>query len=584
MPDFSPGATRRIIELAMRSASVIAFIAVTALATPALAADHWVRMATPDFELYTAAGEKQGRDTIRHFEKVREFFLRASPVRSLGDFPLRIFQFDTESQYKPFRPIEVTVASFVATPAREYILMGDRTLNNFGLSIHEYMHLIVRHSGLKLPVWLNEGWADVYSTLRPMGKDTAVGDLLPERIASLASEKWLDFDTLTSVDRNSPIYHEESRVGIFYAESWALAHMLYLSPEYKDNFGKFVMALNSGKSTSEACQVAFGRSSSAVFQDLHSYFDRKKIYGRVFETRIEDHDAEIVSTRLPEFDSRLALADLLEAVGRIDEAKAEYARLEKEQPDRTDLDQSIGNLALWSRDNETARRYYTKAFDAGSSDPQLCFELARLEHEAKQPPAKIIPILERAVKSKPGFTEAKVQLGLLRVDTRDFPGAVSALMSIPNINPQQAQPVLCALAYADVQTGDLEGALQNAQNCRKWARTDPDIHRADGILKFVEARSKPSAAVRPGEKLQRVAGVARNLQCSPEGNRLQLAIGNKTATFDFPEPAAVELPATPRAVFTFTCGPMPPIRIGVEFAPPRSAVETSVGIVRRLEY
>jgi hypothetical protein len=61
-------------------------------------------------------------------------------------------------------------------------------------------------------------------------------------------------------------------------------------------------------------------------------------------------------------------------------------------------------------------------------------------------------------------------------------------------------------------------------------------------------------------------------------------IGNKLAVFDFPDPAAIELPAAPSAVFSFNCGVLQPVRIGVEFAPPRSAMETSAGIVRRLEY
>src|SRR5580698_7566736 len=243
--------------------AVIAFF-IAFHAVPAVAADHWLRLTTPDFELYTTKADKQARDTLRHFEQVREFFLQASPVRSLGDSPLRIFLFENESQFKPFRPSESTVSFYVATPVRDYIVMGDRTVNDYGPSIHEYMHLIVRHSGLKLPTWLNEGWADVYSTLRPMGKDTAVGDLLPERMQTLAGEEWMSLDALDAVNTNSPTYHEASRVGIFYAESWALAHMLYLSPDYKDNFGKFVTALNSGKSTGEALQIAYGRSSAAV--------------------------------------------------------------------------------------------------------------------------------------------------------------------------------------------------------------------------------------------------------------------------------------------------------------------------------
>ncbi len=551
---------------------------------PAFAAEHWVHLTTPDFELYTSAGEKQGKDAVRHFEQVREFFLQASPVRGASDVPLRIFQFDSESQFQPYRPNDHTAGYFVSTPARDYVVMGNQTTEAFAPAIHEYMHLIVRHSGLKIPTWLDEGWADVYSTLRPMGKGIAVGDLQPDRMRALTTEQWLDFDTLTSVDNKSPVYNEAARVGIFYAESWALVHMLYLSSEYKANFGKFVMALHNGKSASEACSIAFGRSADAVFADLHKYFDRKKIYGTVFETRIGHSDADIASAALPEFDARLALADLLVAIGKRNEAKEEYARLEKEQPDRVDLDQSIGNLALLSRDAKTAREYFTKAYDAGATDPQMCFELAVLERDAKQPPAKIIPILERSLQSKPGFTAALVQLGMTRLDARDFEGAVSTLMAIPKITPQFAPAVYCGLGYARVQNGDLDTATKDVETCRQWAKTDADISRAERIQKLIDARSKPSAAVRSGEKLQRVAGIARNVECAPEGNRLQITLAGKVATFDLPEPDAVELPSAPSADFSFACGPQQPIRMGVEFAPPRTAMETSAGIVRRLEY
>jgi thioredoxin-like negative regulator of GroEL len=192
--------------------------------------------------------------------------------------------------------------------------------------------------------------------------------------------------------------------------------------------------------------------------------------------------------------------------------------------------------------------------------------------------------LERSLQSKPDFTEARVQLGLVRIEARDFPGAIEMLMSIPKITSQSAASVYCGLAYARIQTGDLEEAQGDAQTCAKWAKTDSETGRAQRISKLIEARSKPSVAVRPGEKLQRVAGIARDLECAPEGNRLRIAVGNKLVAFDLPDPAAVESPAAPTSGFVFNCGALKPVRIGVEFAPPRSAMETSVGIVRRLEY
>ena len=163
----------------MRGAAFILF----AVAIPAIAADQWVRVTTPEFELFTSTGEKKGRETLRHFEQVREFFLKASPVRGPADFPVRIVEFGSDEQYQPFRPDNGTAAYFFATPGRDYIVLGPAASGNYPVAIHEYMHVIIRHSGLKIPVWLNEGWADVYSTLRPMGKETAVGDLLSRAAA-----------------------------------------------------------------------------------------------------------------------------------------------------------------------------------------------------------------------------------------------------------------------------------------------------------------------------------------------------------------------------------------------------------------
>src|SRR5438067_1006212 len=306
----------------MQLAAVIAIFFFLA-AIPMMGADHWTRIATPEFELFTASGEKQGRNTLRHFEQAREFFLKASPVRRSVEFPLRIIQFDTEERYEPYRPDAFNIAYFVSSPVRDYIVMSDRASKDYAAAIHEYMHLIVRHSGLNIPTWLDEGWADVYSTLRPMGKEAAVGDLLPDRMKSLATERWLGFDELTSVNTSSPVYHEASRVCIFYAESWALAHMLYLSPEYKDNFGKFVMALNRGKNASEACELAFGQPSSAVFHDLQTYFNRKKIYGRVFETSLSAREGGAAVSSASAFDASLMLADLRAARGQFAQASQE---------------------------------------------------------------------------------------------------------------------------------------------------------------------------------------------------------------------------------------------------------------------
>ena len=558
-------------------------------AIPALAADQWTRITTPNFELYTTAGEKKGKETVRRFEQVREFFLKASPVRGSSDFPVRIIEFETGEQYQPFVPSAnaASTAYFLSTPARDYIVLGNRAQVDDSIAIHEYTHLIIQHSGLKIPIWLNEGWADVYSTLRPQGKETAVGDLLEDRMNSLKADKWLSFEELTSTDQSSPNYHEAARVGIFYAESWALAHMLYLSPEYKDNFGKFVIALHRGSPASEAVQTAFGRTPEQVYKDLQNYLDRKKIYGRIFKAGSDGPESEPAASRVPAFDARLMQADLFAAIRKLPEAKQEYARLELEQPERPDLALSIGSVALGEKDFARARTYFDKAFNEGEADPQMCLQLAMLDALANERAEKIIPILERAVKGKPDYTEARIRLGLARVDARDYSGAISTLMAIPEVAPDRAAAVFCGLGYARVETGDLATARQNADDCRKWAKADSEMVLADRLRKLLDARSLPAAAVHAGEKLQRLAGIVRGIACAPEGNRMQIITGNnaenKAVVFDLPAPDAIEFSHMPQG-YTMSCGALKPVNVVIEYAPPRSVIETSAGIVRRIDF
>src|SRR5579862_7893540 len=96
--DSAPGTTIRIAL--RRRLSILLFACIT----PALAADNWLRLSTPHFELYTDAGEKRGREAILYFEQVRTFFTNISPSKKASTFPVRIVAFRNEKQYRPYSP------------------------------------------------------------------------------------------------------------------------------------------------------------------------------------------------------------------------------------------------------------------------------------------------------------------------------------------------------------------------------------------------------------------------------------------------------------------------------------------------
>ena len=329
--------------------SLITAILVTLLPRPLAAADQWVKLATPHFELYTTAGEKKGREAILYFEQVRSFFLEASASKRASEFPVRIVAFRGEKQYQPYRLNEFAIAYFTRDRNRDYIVMQDISSEHYPVAIHEYTHLIIEHTGLKPPPWLNEGLAELYSTLTPVGKKAAVGDIIPGRGRTLLTSKWIPLDALTSADHKSPLYNERDRAGMFYAESWALTHMLFFAPDYRLNFPKFIVAASSGKTMDEACQTVFGKRLTEVEAGLRQYLKGERFYRVVFDIKLEKSADDPDVSEASAFESGMVLADLLAMTNKTNEALSAYQQLAKDNPDKPDVEESgiwLGNPAI----------------------------------------------------------------------------------------------------------------------------------------------------------------------------------------------------------------------------------------------
>ncbi len=549
----------------------------------------WIRLASPNFELYTDQGEKTGRDTILYFEQVRGFFVKASPVRPPADFPVRIIAFKNREEFSRYSPNPLVVAFYTPGQKRDYIVIQDVSPASYAYAVHEYMHLVVRHSGLQIPVWLNEGWADVYSSMKTVRDGVAIGDLIAGRMQTLtnAGGNWIDFETLTRVDHSSPIYNEGDRTGLFYAESWALAHMLFLAPEYRDNFGRFLIALHRGSTATDALRTVYGKIPAQLVLDLQNYFNRKRIFGTVFKTTLGKAESEPSVENVVPFEVRVMLADLWAAVGRRQQARAEYEELDRLQPGQPEVAQSLGYLALAANDAPGALKNFRKAFAGGEGDPQMCLALALLEQADKRQPSEIVPILERAVKSKPDYAEALLQLGLVRVAARQYDGAIAALMAIPTVTPERAPPLFTTLAYAYLETGDVEKARKHLETARKWVKTPQETSGLDSLSTFLEARAKSAFPPTPGEKLQGIEARVEALACGPGGNYLQLNAAGQPMAVRLPEPRAVEfLRRNPESgtELKMQCGQVKPFAAYIEYAPLAGAPAGVVGVVRRLEY
>lgn len=189
----------------------LAFLLALFAATCFAAEPKWIRLQSPNFEIYSTASESSTRDTLKQFEQARAFFLTAMPMKDTKPLPVRIVQFSSQKEYEPYRFNSFASAYYKPGAERDTIVMSHGGPENISTSIHEYTHLFMKHAGFDLPLWLNEGMAEVYSTLQQTGNKVVVGHPIAGRLQEMEQGKWIPLSVILSAEHDSPYYNENSR-------------------------------------------------------------------------------------------------------------------------------------------------------------------------------------------------------------------------------------------------------------------------------------------------------------------------------------------------------------------------------------
>jgi tetratricopeptide (TPR) repeat protein len=456
-----------------------------------VSADPWLKLKTSNFELYTTAGERRGREAILHFEKVRDFFLKAGKLGSSSETPVRIIAFRSQGEYRPYQPAEFVAAFYQGgSSGQDYIVMGTLSGSTYPIAVHEYVHLLVRHSGSKLPPWMNEGMAELFSTLRPVGNQVEIGSMIPGRLQSLHLRKWLDLETLTGVDQDSPHYNDRERAEIFYAQSWALTHMLWLSDAYREKLADFLRAIHSEKSSAETFQSVYRKSLKEVQHDLEGYVRRDHVRVGNYDVKLEKSAETVTTEPVPPLQSAMMLAELLVYAHKVEEGRKAYLKLAEESPqDDVEAAEALGYFAWRSlREPEEGQRHFARAVELGSRNAMVYFDYAMLLREKQINDPMILPLLEKAVELKPDLADAQYELGARFYQEKMYARSVVHFNQIRQVSRERAVPMFRAMAYAYHQLGDSEEARKAAEQARQYSRSLEEIAEAEQLLEYVSYR------------------------------------------------------------------------------------------------
>src|SRR4051812_8616260 len=187
-----------------------------AAVTSAADKDPWIRVSSANFDLFTTASERAGRDLTKHFEQIHSFFVQSFGLGIDPGRKARVILFKNEKEYEAYRPNQVAAAFFHGGEYHDYIVMYNGLEQGRPVAVHELAHLMIHQLGQELPVWINEGLAEFYSNLEPRGNQIIVGRDIPHHMRTLAGGKYFDLRAVLTADHKSPMYNEKAQTPLFY--------------------------------------------------------------------------------------------------------------------------------------------------------------------------------------------------------------------------------------------------------------------------------------------------------------------------------------------------------------------------------
>lgn len=455
----------------------------------------WRHFRSPNFELYSRENDDQSRDLLHKLEMLRTVFIDNFKLVERRRQEVTVFYFTREKDFRPYLPKHLNTkvqfsAYYTSNSDRAAIVLGPAEDRDSAREIvfHEYIHHLFRVSGENPPLWINEGMAELFSTIKVTGTTLEFGRASRGRLFQLHLEKMMSLEQLFASDHNSSMFSDESHTGIFYAQSWALMHywhfgQSHLPAEKIDQFlfyARLEPAL-PGAVLRARFREAFGMDYPEMEKRLENYTTSGRYTWRRMPQPVIDPPTSYSARSVPAEEARLRLAELALRVNRTPLAK--LVLLDAVQNNSKDPRpyEALGADALRDGDELIARERWQQAVDAGTRNPAIYRELGRVESRAWFPQFDVYFRLpaEKADRLR-GLLLKSIELSPDQTDGYEMLAWVEAFSPTPgvqNINLVQGrfdklkQKELTLLAFALVRhrVGDnptaleMLGALENAE-------------------------------------------------------------------------------------------------------------------------
>jgi hypothetical protein len=355
---------------------------------PLLAKAEWLHARTEHFEVFSSAKRGYTEELVQGLEDIQQVFRSLFVQNPRYSVRTLVIYCGNERDLRPFeREFKgqlVEIGGLYVGPSEYPSLViadgwsGDDTRKAV---YHEMGHLLIEAVIPDIPLWANEGFAQVFETVEIDRSEFLVGEPDPDTLSLLRSHSLMPMRTLLETGAQSKLYNTDHRRDAFYAQSWAFVHMCNFSVDksLREKLFTYIVA-QRGQVDKVACmEKAFGCSIETLDRQLETFLRNG---GYILPKGVLPPDHKVTVEFLPCGPAELEAArrSVLQRIHGGDTPRAEALSA------FMNLDQSEDAFlctlaALQSRslgDTELALNMAERAFKLGSLHPELlAFRLAK---------------------------------------------------------------------------------------------------------------------------------------------------------------------------------------------------------------
>src|SRR4029077_10009386 len=359
--------------------------------------ENWLEVRSQHFAVVTNANEKTGRRIADQFERMRSVFHQALPHVVLDNgSPIIVLAIKDEKDFRALEPQTYLAKGqlklgglFLRAPDKNYVLMRVEAEGEhpYAVVYHEYTHLLLSKSAEWLPLWLNEGLAEFYENTDIHEKEVALGQPSFQNLQLLRENRMLPLATLFAVDTNSPYYHEENKGSIFYAQSWALTHYLFVkdNKEKTSHIADYMELLAKNVDAVTAATRSFG-DLKQLQSTLEGYI-RQENYTFFHGPMSTDEDNSTFKVRgLTLAQADAVRADFLAYNERVADARPLLDHVLQEDPQNVSAHETMGFLEFRAGHLDEARKWYEQAVKLDSQSYMAHYYFAAISMNAGASP------------------------------------------------------------------------------------------------------------------------------------------------------------------------------------------------------